>query len=117
MPSSEASPLYWRFTTTPSQEFVRISADTDAEQVLRVVAAHSGGNDKSNTAVKTLSFARNIGALIGTALSTGGDKHVLNIMDKAAYLYGIEISSLAGKGITAHPAVAGRSASTRANTS
>ena len=98
-------PVMWRFTTTPSQEFVEISEKSDAAEVLRVVAAHSGGNDKSNPNVKTLSFARNIGALIGTALSTGGDKHVLNIMDKAAYLYGIEIGSLASSGITAHPAV------------
>ena len=55
--------------------------------------------------MRTLSFARNLGAIIGVALSRGGDKQVLNIVDKASYLYGIDMASLRGKGITAHPAL------------
>jgi hypothetical protein len=96
--------MLWRFTSTPSTEFVQITEDTTYEEIVRVIAAHSGGNDKSNPNVKTLSFARNLGALIGVAASPGGDKHVTNIVDKAEYLFGIDINSLASKNITAHPA-------------
>lgn len=98
--------MLWRFTSRPSSESVHIAAGTSHETIAKVVAAHSGGNDKSNPDVKTLSFGRNLGALIGVAASTGGDKHVLNIADKAEYLYGIDIGSLASQGISAHPATA-----------
>lgn len=97
--------MLWRFTSTPSQESVEIKAGTSYPEILEVIAAHSGGNDKSNEQVRTLSFARNLGAIIGVALSKGGDKQVLNIVDKASYLYGIDMASLRGKGITAHPAL------------
>jgi hypothetical protein len=97
--------MLWRFTSTPSEEYIKIEQGTTYEEILRVIASHSGGNDKSNPNVKTLSFGRNLAALIGTAASKGGDKHVTNIIDKAAYLFGIDIGSLAGKGITAHPAM------------
>jgi hypothetical protein len=96
--------MIWRFTSRPSTEQVYIAGGTDYGEIARVVAAHSGGNDKSNPNVKTLSFGRNPGALMGVAASTGGDKHVLNIIDKAEYLYGIDIGTLADKGITAHAA-------------
>ena len=96
--------MLWRFTSTPSTEFVQITEGTTYEEIVRVIAAHSGGNDKSNPNVKTLSFGRNLGALIGVAASPGGDKHVTNIVDKAEYLFGIDIGSLASKNITAHPA-------------
>ena len=97
--------MLWRFTSTPSSESVEIKAGTSYPEILRVIAAHSGGNDKSNERVRTLSFSRNLGAIIGVALSQGGDKQVLNIVDKASYLYGIDMASLQGKGITAHPAL------------
>lgn len=76
------------------------------KEIVRIVGAHSGGNDKSNFDVKTLSFGRNPAALFGVAASAGGDKHVLNIIDKAEYLYGIDINSLEAKGLTAHAATA-----------
>jgi hypothetical protein len=98
--------MIWRFTSRPSTEQVYIAPDTSHEEIARVVAAHSGGNDKSNPNVKTLSFGRNVGALMGVAASKGGDKHVLNIIDKTEYLYGIDIGSLADKGISAHAATA-----------
>lgn len=97
--------MLWRFTSLPSTEQLYIKDGTSWETVVKVVAAHSGGNDKSNPDVKTLSFGRNPGAFMGVAASSGGDKHVLNIIDKAEYLYGIDIDSLAGKGITAHAAM------------
>lgn len=96
--------MLWRFTSLPSTEQVYVTHGTSHDEVVRVVAAHSGGNDKSNPNVKTLSFGRNPAALLGIAASVGGDKHVLNIIDKAEYLYGIDINSLTGKGITAHAA-------------
>jgi hypothetical protein len=97
--------LIWRFTSTPSAEVVFVDANVSPREVVEIIAKHSGGADKSNPNVITLSFGRNLGALFGTAMSAGGDPHVLNIIDKAAYLYGIDISSLASHGITAHPAV------------
>lgn len=104
--------MIWRFTSMPSSENVYTARQTeegtkiDYKEILRVIAAHSGGNDKSNPYVKTLSFGKNPASLMGTAASTGGDKHVLNIIDKADFLYGIDIGTLAEKGITAHPAFA-----------
>ncbi len=98
--------MIWRFTTRPSTETVYIAPATSHEEVNRVIAAHSGGADKSNPNVKTLSFGRNLGALVGVAASKGGDKKVLNIADKAEYLYGINIDRLARIGISAHPATA-----------
>lgn len=104
--------MIWRWTSKPSTEQV-YTAKTDDEgkaitydDIVKVVAAHSGGNDKSNPYVKTLSFGRNPAALMGVAASAGGDKHVLNIIDKTEFLYGIDISTLASKGITAHAASA-----------
>jgi hypothetical protein len=97
--------MLWRFTSTPSEEYVKVSEGIDYATILKVIAAHSGGNDKSNPDVKTLSFGRNLGALMGVAASPGGDKHVTNIIDKAEYLYGIDINTLATKGISAHPAM------------
>jgi hypothetical protein len=73
--------------------------------ILTVIAAHSGGNDKSAPDVKTLSFARNPAALIGTACSSGGDPHVQDIVEQAAYLVGIDVSTLATHGVSAHPAL------------
>ncbi|HVI72256.1 MAG TPA: hypothetical protein VM656_12320 [Pyrinomonadaceae bacterium] len=96
--------MIWRFTSLPHTECLYIARDASHEEIAEVVARHSGGNDKRNPKVKTLSFGRNLGALIGVAASTGGDKHVLNIADKAEYLYGIDIRTLAAKGISAHPA-------------
>ena len=96
--------MLWRFTSTPSEEFIVVAEGVDYTTIVKVVAAHSGGNDKSNQDVKTLSFGRNLGALMGVAASGGGDKHVTNIIDKAEYLYGIDITTLSKKGITAHPA-------------
>jgi hypothetical protein len=98
--------MIWRFTTRPTTEVVYIAPNTTQEAVAKVVAAHSGGADKSNPNVKTLSFGRNLGALMGVAASAGGDKKVLNIADKAEYVYGIDIRSLRRYGITAHPATA-----------
>ena len=95
--------MVWRFTSTPS-ESIWISPGVSYEEIIEVSARHSGGNDKSNPHVKTLSFGRNIGALMGTAASKGGDKQVTNIIDKAEYLFGIDIGSLAAKGVSAHPA-------------
>ncbi len=96
--------MLWRFTSTPSSEFVKIDAGVGMTEILQVIANHSGGNDKSNTRVITLSFGRNIAALLGIALSPGGDKQVVGIISRTPYLYGIDIASLKGKGITAHPA-------------
>ncbi|MGH3939817.1 MAG: hypothetical protein ACRDTG_14550 [Pseudonocardiaceae bacterium] len=102
--------IIWRFTSTPSAEKIFLASDVTPSEVVETIAKHSGGAEKSNARVLTLSFGRNPGALFGTALSGGGDPHVLNIIDKAAYLYGIDISTLPRKGITAHPA-AGRAIS------
>ena len=96
--------MIWRFTTQPSDDLVYIAPGTTHQEVADVVAAHSGGADKSNPNVRTLSFGRNPGALMGVAASLGGDKKVLNIIDKAEYLYGIDIGTLARHGISAHPA-------------
>jgi len=98
--------MIWRFTTQPESDLIYIAPGTSHEEVARVVAAHSGGADKSNTNVRTLSFGRNPGALMGVAASMGGDKKVLNIIDKAEYLFGIDIGTLAADGISAHPATA-----------
>ena len=98
--------MLWRFTSQPTQEVIQIENGVSYDEILKVVANHSGGNDKSNQRVRTLSFGRNIGALMGTAFSQGGDKNVAKISQLAAYLYGIDINSLKGKGITAHPATA-----------
>ena len=104
--------MIWRFTSQPSAENVytaRVDGKgkkIDYREILRVIAVHSGGNDKSNPYVKTLSFGKNPASLMGTAASIGGDKHVLNIIDKADFLYGIDINTLADKGITPHPAFA-----------
>ncbi|NET29216.1 MAG: DUF4157 domain-containing protein [Okeania sp. SIO1I7] len=102
--------MIWRWTSKPSTEQIYTALKDDKgtnitnNDIIKVVAAHSGGNDKSNPYVKTLSFGRNPAALMGVAASIGGDKHVLNIIDKTEYLYGIDITSLASKGITAHAA-------------
>jgi len=96
--------MIWRFATQPSSDQIYIKAGTSYTEISNVVAAHTGGNDKSNSNVKTLSFARNPAALMGVAASKGGDPKVLNIIDKAEYLYGIDIRALAAKGITAHAA-------------
>lgn len=104
--------LVWRFTSNPSSEIVRVADvvqttpdPTGILTILRVIAAHSGGNDKSAPDVQTLSFARNPAALIGTACSSGGDPHVQDIVEKAAYLVGIDVSTLADRGVSAHPAL------------
>jgi hypothetical protein len=97
--------VIWRFTSEPLDEKLFIDAGSDLEEIMRVTAKHSGGNDKSNERIKTLSFGRNRGALLGTAASIGGDKNVLDIIHSAEYLYGVKISGLAGKGISAHPAL------------
>ncbi len=98
--------MIWRFSSRPSTEMIYIKEGTPYREILDVISRHSGGNDKTNRDVNTLSFGRNIGALMGTAASEGGDKHVINIIDKAEYLIGIDIGSLEARGISAHPAMA-----------
>ena len=96
--------MIWRFTSNPQSEIVMIAQGTSFQDVYGLVGAHSGGNKKNDPRVRTLSFGRNLGALIGVAYSTGGDANVAGIAVRAEYLYGISIASLKGKGITAHPA-------------
>jgi hypothetical protein len=98
--------ILWRFTSHPATETIQITAGKSLPDIISVIAAHSGGADKSNPDVKTSSLCRNPGALLGTAASTGGDKKVLNIINKAEYLYGIDVTSLAAHGVSAHPALA-----------
>jgi hypothetical protein len=97
--------ILWRFTSNPGTEVIQITADQTLPQIIEVIAAHSGGADKTNPDVRTSSLCRNIGALLGTAASAGGDKKVLNIINKAEYLIGIDASSLAARGVSAHPAL------------
>jgi hypothetical protein len=97
--------VLWRFTSQPANEFIQITAGTPLTTIITVIGAHSGGADKSNPDVKTSSLCRNLGALMGTAASLGGDKKVLNIINKAAYLYGIDVTTLAAHGVSAHPAL------------
>jgi hypothetical protein len=97
--------MIWRFTSRPAAESVVIADDVSYDELRSSIADHSAGADKSNRRVRTLSFCRNTGALLGTAISPGGDGHVLNIVDKAAYLVGIDVDGLAEHNITAHPAL------------
>lgn len=96
--------VLWRFTSRPRSEEVKIDAGVPFSKVVELVGAHSGGNRKDDPSVRTLSFGRNLGALIGTAHSRGGDAGVAGIVVRAEYLYGVPIASLKGTGITAHPA-------------
>jgi hypothetical protein len=97
--------IIWRFTSKPKSEFVKITAGTGLPYIVKIIGAHSGGAQKNDPNVMTSSLCRNPGALFGTAASAGGDKKVLNIINKAAYLIGIDISTLAAKGVSAHPAL------------
>lgn len=97
--------MIWRFTSKPTTEFICIRDKIPIDTIIKVIGKHSGGNDKSNADVMTSSFCRNIGALLGTAASSGGDKNVLKIINQAEYLCGIDIKSLADRGISAHPAL------------
>jgi hypothetical protein len=98
--------MLWRFTSNPQSEVIVIAEGTSFKDIYDLVGAHSGGNKKNDPRVRTLSFGRNLGALIGVAYSSGGDANVAGIAVRAEYLYGISIDSLKGKGITAHPAEA-----------
>jgi hypothetical protein len=98
--------MIWRFTSQPQSEVIVVAEGTPFKDIYDLVGAHSGGNKKNDPRVRTLSFGRNLGALIGVAYSTGGDANVAGIAVRAEYLYGISLASLQGKGITAHPAEA-----------
>ncbi|HEY1698538.1 MAG TPA: hypothetical protein VGG75_02310 [Trebonia sp.] len=98
--------LIWRFTSRPVTESIEVKSGTSIQEIIEVIGKHSGGNDKSNMNVRTSSFARNLGAFIGTACSGGGDKGVLTIVVRAEYLCGISIGTLANYGISGHPALA-----------
>lgn len=102
---SEGTARIWRFTSKPDTEAIRISGSVDIGTIIDVIGRHSGGNDKTNDDVRTSSFCRNIGAMLGTAASTGGDKNVLRIINSAEYLCGLDIGTLADHGISAHPAL------------
>ncbi|MEV2220284.1 hypothetical protein AB0E01_10445 [Nocardia vinacea] len=95
----------WRFSSLPSSELVSIQAGTAIATIIELIGEHSGGNKKDDPRVRTSSFCRNIGALIGVAASTGGDKKVLNIVNRTPYLCRIDISTLSGKGVSAVPAL------------
>lgn len=96
--------MLWRFTSRPSSELIKIDPGVSFETIVTLIGLHSGGNNKDDPRVRTLSFGRNLAALIGTAHSKGGDPGVASIAVRAEYLYGVDIASLRGKGITAHPA-------------
>ena len=98
--------MLWRFTSNPQTEVVSIADGVDFAKVVRLVAGHTGGNKKDDGSVRTLSFGRNLAALIGVAHSNGGDANVAGINARAEYLYGVSLDSLQGQGITAHPAEA-----------
>ncbi|MFI7664678.1 hypothetical protein [Nocardia sp. NPDC049526] len=95
----------WRFSATPYDEKISIGADTAISEIIKIIGAHSSGNEKKSAHVRTSSFCRNIGALIGTAASAGGDKNVLNIINKAPYLLCIDVATLRDKGVSAMPAL------------
>ncbi|NUS44114.1 MAG: hypothetical protein HOQ24_10555 [Mycobacteriaceae bacterium] len=96
----------WRFTGMPTAEKISIEPDVSIEVILELIGEHSGGNKKDDPRVQTSSFCRNLGALIGTAASSGGDKNVLTIVNKAPYLCCVNLASLRPKGISAIPALA-----------
>jgi hypothetical protein len=96
--------VIWRFTSNPQSEVIKIDANVGFSQVVEIVNKHTGGNKKDDGRVRTLSFGRNLGALIGVAYSKGGDPNVAEIAVRAEYLYGVPLRSLQGQGITAHPA-------------
>ncbi|MFI7666182.1 hypothetical protein [Nocardia sp. NPDC049526] len=95
----------WRFSSLPSTELVSIQPATAIATIIELIGEHSGGNKKNDPRVRTSSFCRNIGALIGVAASSGGDKKVLNIVNRTPYLCRIDISSLSGRGVSAVPAL------------
>jgi hypothetical protein len=101
-----ARQFIWRFSSKPISECIFIAAGESIGSIIEVIGKHSGGGDKTNTKVVTSSFCRNVGALLGTAASAGGDKNVLHIINKSAYLCCIDLASLAAKGVSAHPALA-----------
>jgi hypothetical protein len=96
--------MLWRFTSNPQSEVIKIDKDVGFGEVVSIVGAHTGGNKKDDGRVRTLSFGRNLAALIGVAYSKGGDPNVAEIAVRAEYLFGVPMASLAGQGITAHPA-------------
>ncbi|MEV0758654.1 hypothetical protein [Nocardia sp. NPDC050435] len=98
-------PYIWRFTSLPSTELVSITAGTGFGTIIQLIGEHSGGNMKTDPRVRTSSFCRNIGALLGVAASAGGDKKVLNIINRTPYLCRIDLTTLPAKGITAAPAL------------
>jgi hypothetical protein len=98
--------MLWRFTSNPMTEVISIAPGVDFEKIVRLVAGHTGGNKKDDGSVRTLSFGRNLAALVGVAHSKGGDANVAAINARAEYLYGVSLDSLKGQGITAHPAEA-----------
>ncbi|MFQ6392343.1 hypothetical protein ACLMAJ_02695 [Nocardia sp. KC 131] len=95
----------WRFTSLPSKQLVSIDDKTNFATIIQLIGAHSGGNMKTDPRVRTSSFCRNIGALLGVAASTGGDKKVLNIINRTPYLCRIDLTTLPTKGVTATPAL------------
>lgn len=96
--------MLWRFTSQPTKDVIKVDHDVPFSKIIELIGAHSGGKRKDDPSVRTLSFARNLGALIGTAYSAGGDANVASIVVRAEYLYGVDITKLKGTGITAHPA-------------
>ncbi|MEV0248982.1 hypothetical protein AB0H76_20425 [Nocardia sp. NPDC050712] len=98
-------PYIWRFTSLPSTELVSITANTGFATIIQLIGEHSGGNMKTDPRVRTSSFCRNIGALLGVAASAGGDKKVLNIINRTPYLCRIDLTTLPARGITAAPAL------------
>lgn len=101
----EPADMIWRFSSKPASEFISITDKTPIATIIQVIGKHSGGAEKSNVHVRTSSWCRSPGALIGTAASSGGDKKVLQIANCAEYLLGIELDTLAAHGISAHPAL------------
>lgn len=95
----------WRFSSLPSAEMVSIVSDTALATIIHLIGEHSGGNKKDDPRVRTSSFCRNIGALIGVAASSGGDKKVLNIVNRTPYLCRIDLTTLPNKGVSAVPAL------------
>lgn len=104
--------LVWRFTSRPSQEQMFVVEFAENKELLthltRVMARHAGQNVKNDKHVRLQSYCRNLGAFIGTAMSSGGDPYVRFIINNAKYLCAFRISDLAAHEVSAHPALAKR---------
>jgi hypothetical protein len=104
--------LVWRFTSRPSQEQMFVVEFAENKELLahltRVMARHAGQNVKDDKHVRLQSYCRNLGAFIGTAMSSGGDPYVRFIINNAQYLCAFRISDLARHEVSAQPALAKR---------